>query len=343
LRIPLDERRFFGYNEIITIPKHNSMYLGVDVGSITTKAVATDEKDRILAKVYLRNSGRPLEAIKDSIRLIKEQLGNNLKVQGIGTTGSARHLAAYLLGADVVKNEITAHAVAVVDFLPEVRTIIEIGGQDSKIIVLQEGVVVDFAMNTICAAGTGSFLDQQASRLGISVEDFGQMALRAEKGARIAGRCTVFAETDMIHKQQIGFQTDEIIAGLCNSLVKNYLNDVGRGKDLFPPVVFQGGVAANPGIRKAFEEELQLTLIIPSHFEVMGALGAAKLARRANLSATHFKGFGMATRQCFTRSAECTKCGNSCEIIKLVVEDEVIACWGDRCGKFGEALSTHKR
>jgi predicted CoA-substrate-specific enzyme activase len=319
------------------------MYLGVDVGSITTKAVAIDEKDRILAKVYLRNSGRPLEAIKDSIRLIKEQLGNNLQVAGIGTTGSARHLAAYLLGADVVKNEITAHAVAVVDFLPEVRTIIEIGGQDSKIIILQEGVVVDFAMNTICAAGTGSFLDQQASRLGITVEAFGQMALQAEKGARIAGRCTVFAETDMIHKQQIGYQIDEIIAGLCNSLVKNYLNDVGRGKDLFPPVVFQGGVAANPGIRRAFEEELQLTLVVPDHFEVMGALGAAKLAHRANLSATHFKGFGIAGSTCSTRSTECAKCGNSCEIIELVVEEKVIACWGDRCGKFSEALSAHKQ
>ncbi len=323
------------------MPKHNSLYLGVDVGSITTKAVAIDEKDRILAKVYLRNSGRPLEAIKESIRLINDQLENNLKVGGIGTTGSARRLAAYLLGADVVKNEITAHAVAVVDLLPEVRTIIEIGGQDSKIIILQEGVVVDFAMNTICAAGTGSFLDQQASRLGISVEDFGRMALRAEKGARIAGRCTVFAETDMIHKQQIGFQTDEIIAGLCNSLVKNYLNDVGRGKDLFPPVVFQGGVAANPGIRRAFEEELQLTLVVPDHFEVMGALGAAKLARRADLPATRFKGFGIATSRCFTRSAECANCGNSCEIVELVVEDKVIACWGDRCGKFIEALSAH--
>jgi predicted CoA-substrate-specific enzyme activase len=183
--------------------KHNTMYLGVDVGSITTKAVATDEKDRILAKVYLRNAGRPLEAIKKGLRLIKDQLGNNLKAHGIATTGSARHLAAYLMGADVVKNEITAHAVAVIDFLPDASTIIEIGGQDSKIIILQEGVVVDFAMNTICAAGTGSFLDQQAARLGISVEDFGQMALRAEKKARIAGRCTVFAETDMIHKQQL--------------------------------------------------------------------------------------------------------------------------------------------
>jgi predicted CoA-substrate-specific enzyme activase len=315
------------------------MYLGVDVGSITTKAVATDEKDRVLAKVYLRNSGRPLEAIKEGLRLIKEQIGNNRKIHGIATTGSARHLAAYLLGADVVKNEITAHAVAVIDFLPDARTIIEIGGQDSKIIILQEGVVVDFAMNTVCAAGTGSFLDQQAARLGISVEDFGHMALGAQKKARIAGRCTVFAETDMIHKQQLGFQTDEIIAGLCNSLVKNYLNDVGRGKDLLSPLVFQGGVAANPGIRKAFEEELNLPLVVPPHFEVMGALGAAMLVRRANISDTKFKGFEVADSACFTRSIECEECDNSCEVVELVVEDKVIACWGDRCGRFSEALS----
>jgi predicted CoA-substrate-specific enzyme activase len=319
------------------------MYLGVDVGSITTKAVAIDERDRILAKVYLRNSGRPLEAIKEGLRSIKDQLGNNLKVRGVGSTGSARHLAAHLLGADVVKNEITAHAVAVIDFLPEARTVFEIGGQDSKIIILHEGVVVDFAMNTICAAGTGSFLDQQAARLGISVEDFGQLALRATKTARIAGRCTVFAETDMIHKQQLGFQTEEIIAGLCNSLVKNYLNDVGRGKDLLPPVAFQGGVAANPGIRKAFEEELGLAVVVPPYFEVMGALGAAKLARRANSSSTQFKGFEIAHRACFTRSTECDKCGNTCEVVELVVEEKVIACWGDRCGKFSDALSVQKK
>ena len=321
------------------MPKQTRLYLGIDCGSITTKAVATDEKDRILAKVYLRNSGRPLEAIKEGLRSIKDQLGNNLRIQGVGSTGSARHLAAYLLGADVVKNEITAHAVAVIDFLPEARTVIEIGGQDSKIIILHEGVVVDFAMNTVCAAGTGSFLDQQAARLGISVADFGQLALRAQKKARIAGRCTVFAETDMIHKQQLGFQTEEIIAGLCNSLVKNYLNDVGRGKDLFPPVAFQGGVAANPGIQKSFEDELGLAVVVPPHFEVMGALGAAKLARRTKSAATRFKGFEIANSACCTRSTECDRCGNSCEVVELVVEEEVIACWGDRCGKFSDALS----
>jgi predicted CoA-substrate-specific enzyme activase len=324
--------------QTIVTQKQGTIYLGVDIGSITTKAVAIDEQDQILAKVYLRNNGRPLEAIKEGLGLIKDQLGNTLKVNAVGSTGSARHLAAHLLGADVVKNEITAHAVAVIDFLPDARTVIEIGGQDSKIIILQEGVVVDFAMNTICAAGTGSFLDQQASRLGISVADFGQLALRATRKARIAGRCTVFAETDMIHKQQLGFQTEEIVAGLCDALVTNYLNDVGRGKDLLPPVAFQGGVAANLGIRKSFEEELGLSVVVPPQFEVMGALGVATLARRAGITKTRFKGFEIAQSASFTRSIECAKCDNTCEVVELVVEEKVIACWGDRCGRFSEAL-----
>jgi predicted CoA-substrate-specific enzyme activase len=322
----------------MSIRKHDGIYLGVDVGSITTKAVAVDEDNQILAKVYLRNNGRPLEAIKEGLGRIKDQLTKSGEVRAVGCTGSARHLAAHLLGADVVKNEITAHAVAVIDFLPEARTVIEIGGQDSKIIILQEGVVVDFAMNTVCAAGTGSFLDQQAARLGISVADFGQLALQASGKARIAGRCTVFAETDMIHKQQAGFQMEEIVAGLCDALVKNYLNDVGRGKDLLSPVAFQGGVAANPGIRKAFEEELNLSVVVPPQYEVMGAIGAATLARRAGNARTRFKGFEIVQSPSFTRSSECDQCDNTCEVVELVVEDEVIACWGDRCGRFSEAI-----
>lgn len=314
------------------------MYLGVDVGSITTKAVVINEHGGVLAKVYLRNSGRPLEAIKNGLQLISEHLGDHLRFKGVGTTGSARHLAAALLGADVVKNEIIAHALAVVDLYPEAKTIIEIGGQDSKIIILQEGVVIDFAMNTVCAAGTGSFLDQQAARLGIGVDQFGKIALSARRRARIAGRCTVFAETDMIHKQQLGFQTEEIIAGLCSALVKNYLNDVSRGKNLLPPVVFQGGVAANVGIRRAFEQELGLSLIVPEHFEVMGAIGAAKLAQRANISTTRFKGFDIFKRETYTRSIECSRCANSCDVVELVVEGEVVACWGDRCNEFNDLM-----
>jgi predicted CoA-substrate-specific enzyme activase len=309
-------------------------YLGIDVGSITTKLVVLDEGDQVLAKVYLRNSGRPLEAIQQGMETIFTQLGHSVPIAGVATTGSARHLAAYLVGADLIKNEITAHSIAVIDMFPEAKTIIEIGGQDSKVIVLREGVVVDFAMNTVCAAGTGSFLDQQAARLGISVEGFGALALRANHPVRIAGRCTVFAETDMIHKQQMGHSVEDIVAGLCDSLVKNYLNNVCRGKEILSPLVFQGGVAANRGIQKAIERELDTSLVIPEHFDVMGAIGAAKLVKRAKPPKTQFRGFDLHQKSCSTRGFECSECGNQCEVVQLLVDHQVVACWGDLCERY---------
>jgi len=309
-------------------------YLGIDVGSITTKLVVLNESDQILAKCYIRNSGRPIEAIQQGLEEILTQLGETLHIDGVATTGSARHLAAYLVGSDLIKNEITAHAIAVIDFLPEAKTIIEIGGQDSKVIVLKNGVVVDFAMNTVCAAGTGSFLDQQAARLGISIEAFGDLALKANHPVRIAGRCTVFAETDMIHKQQIGHSVEDIVAGLCDSLVKNYLNNVCRGKEILFPIVFQGGVAANRGIQKALEKELEVSLVIPKHFDVMGAIGAAKLVKKGKLSRTQFRGFDLPRKSCSTRGFECEECENQCEVIELLVDHQVVACWGDLCERY---------
>ncbi|MCX8119015.1 MAG: acyl-CoA dehydratase activase [Desulfobacterota bacterium] len=318
-----------------------AVYLGIDVGSITTKMVLLGEADEILASIYLRNNGRPVEAIQRGLEHLFTRVGREASLMGVATTGSARHLAASLVGADLVKNEITAHSVAVLDLYPEAKTIFEIGGQDAKVILLRNGVVVDFAMNTVCAAGTGSFLDQQAGRLGLSIEEFGRLALRARHPVRIAGRCTVFAETDMIHKQQIGHSMEDIIAGLCESLVKNYLNNVCRGKELLPPFIFQGGVAANPGIRKALEKELETPLFVPEHYGLMGAIGAAKLVKRARLSQTRFRGFESIRKPWVTRGFECNECGNQCEVIELVVADEVMACWGDLCeryrGKVGKA------
>jgi predicted CoA-substrate-specific enzyme activase len=309
-------------------------YLGIDVGSITTKMVVIDEADRVLSKIYLRNSGRPIEAIQKGMEFLRDQLGSGIPIQGVATTGSARQLAAYLVGADLIKNEITAHSVAVVDLFPKAKTIFEIGGQDSKVIVLRDGVVVDFAMNTVCAAGTGSFLDQQAARLGVSIEGFGDLALKANHPVRIAGRCTVFAETDMIHKQQMGHTVADIVAGLCDSLVRNYLNNVCRGKEILTPIVFQGGVAANQGIRKALERELETPLIIPEHFDVMGAMGAAKLVKKARPSKSQFKGFDLSGKSCETRGFECDECGNQCEVIQLLVDHQVAACWGDLCERY---------
>jgi predicted CoA-substrate-specific enzyme activase len=309
-------------------------YLGIDVGSITTKVVVIDERDQVLTKVYLRNSGRPIEAIQQGMREVLAHLGEGISINGVATTGSARHLAAYLVGGDLIKNEITAHSIAVIDLYPEVKTIIEIGGQDSKVILLRNGVVVDFAMNTVCAAGTGSFLDQQAARLGISIEEFGSLAFGANHSVRIAGRCTVFAETDMIHKQQMGHSVEDILAGLCDALVKNYLNNVCRGKEILSPIIFQGGVAANRGIQKAIERELETSLIVPEHFDVMGAIGAAKLVKKAKPLRTQFRGFELSKKSCSTRGFECGECGNQCEVIQLFVDDQAVAYWGDLCERY---------
>ena len=154
-------------------------YLGIDVGSISTNLVLIDEKNQVLFPLYIRTEGNPIRAIQRGLRELNDHIKNrhlNIDIAGVGTTGSARYLAGAITGADLVKNEITAHAKGVSRFIPEVRTVIEIGGQDSKIIILENGVAVDFAMNLICSAGTGAFLDAQAFRLGIPIEKFGEIA-----------------------------------------------------------------------------------------------------------------------------------------------------------------------
>jgi predicted CoA-substrate-specific enzyme activase len=309
-------------------------YLGVDVGSVSTNLVVIDEKAKVLAYVYERTRGQPISAVQNGLIKLKQNLSDNIKIAGVGTTGSARYLSGVIVGADIVKNEITAHAVAAQHVVPGVRTVLEIGGQDSKIILLRDGVVIDFAMNTVCAAGTGSFLDHQASRLGIPIEKFGTYALKAKTTCQIAGRCSVFAESDMIHKQQMGYRVEDIIYGLCQALVRNYLNNLAKGKDILPPVVFQGGVAANAGMKKAFEEALEMEIIVPQYYHVMGAIGAALLAKDRIDSQTNFKGFEVSKINYETSSFHCQGCANTCEIVKIQVAGETLARWGGRCGKW---------
>lgn len=311
-------------------------YLGIDVGSVSTNLVVIDDQNEVLVSLYIRTRGQPIKAVQDGLKQVAAEVGDSITIQGVGATGSARHLTSILVGADSVKNEITAHAVAASAVIPGVQTVLEIGGQDSKIILLRQGVVTDFAMNTVCAAGTGSFLDQQASRLNIPIEEFGGLALQSQAPVRIAGRCSVFAESDMIHKQQLGHNLEDIIAGLCEALVRNYLNNVGKGKEIVSPVAFQGGVAANVGIKAAFEKALGQEVIIPKHFNVMGAIGAAILARETvkKTKRTNFKGFDSSSFKYKAGSFECKGCSNLCEVIEIFHDQQVIARWGDRCGKW---------
>ena len=304
-------------------------YLGIDIGSISTKGVVIDASNNVLAKSYLWTSGNPIGAVKNILNDISAKLDKSYTVVNTGTTGSARKLIGTALGARVIKNEITAHAVGTLSVVPDACTVLEIGGQDSKIILIKDGVVMDYAMNTLCAAGTGSFLSSQAKRLDLEMEDFAELALKSNNPTKIAARCTVFAESDLVHKAQMGHSKADIVAGLCRAVVLNYLNNVGKGKQIKPPVVFQGGVSKNAAVVKEFEKELKTPIYVDPNGHIMGAIGVAALCKAVkeespfdfSITEIHFE----------TKGVECTKCPNSCEIIRVYKSGELLDSWGNKC------------
>lgn len=307
-------------------------YLGIDIGSISTKGVIIDDNDNIITSSYIWTEGNPVGAVKKLVSKLKKELPKDYRVKGIGTTGSARKLIGLMLDANVIKNEITAHAVGTLSVNPNVRTILEIGGQDSKIIIIENGVIVDYAMNTLCAAGTGSFLSSQAKRLDIDINDFGEIALKSKNPAKIAARCTVFAESDLIHKAQVGYSKEDIVAGLCKSIVLNYLNNVGKGKKIKSPIVFQGGVSKNKGVLKYFKEVLNEEVLVDPNSHLMGALGIAILSRKNKCGKVY--DLDIKDIEFNTKGSECSGCSNNCEILKIYKNEKLVDTWGSMCGKF---------
>jgi predicted CoA-substrate-specific enzyme activase len=317
--------------------------IGVDVGSISTKVVVLDDRNRVLAKRYLMTGGRPLEAVKRGLNEIGEEVGGRVIVRSVGSTGSGRHLTGHFIGADVVRNEITAQARAAVAIDPGVDTIFEIGGQDSKYIRVSNGAVVDFAMNSACAAGTGSFLEEQADRLRINVaNEFASLAMASAHPVALGERCTVFMESDLVHHQQRGATVQDLTAGLAYSIAHNYLNRVVHGRPIGERILFQGGVAHNASVVAAFESLLDRPVVVPPDHEVSGAIGAAILAREARLKAgpgwagSRFGGFDLEARTYEASTFECRACPNLCEISKIVVTGERPFFHGARCDKFEE-------
>ena len=307
----------------------NKCYLGIDIGSISTKGVIIDSNYNILSSNYIWTEGSPINAVKKLIKTLK--IPKDYKLFGIGTTGSARKLIGLMLGANVVKNEIICHAIGTLNFYPNTRTILEIGGQDSKIILLKDGIITDYAMNTLCAAGTGSFLSSQAKRLGIDIKDFGSLAIKSKNPVKIAARCTVFAESDLIHKAQLGYLKEDIVSGLCKSIVLNYLNNVGKGKKIIGPIVFQGGVSKNIGVVKYFKEILNEDIIVDDNSHLMGAIGAAILSSKQN-SNNEFN-LNINNIKFETKGFECNGCSNNCEIVKIFKDNKLIDSFGSRCNK----------
>jgi predicted CoA-substrate-specific enzyme activase len=311
---------------------NEAVFVGLDVGSVSTNLVLMGRDGAVLATDYSYTRGDPIGVTRESLG---RALGKRrAEVEGVGVTGSGRNLIGSVVGADVKRTEIIAHFKGAIRVRPACSTIIEVGGQDSKIVLVRDGMVADFNMNSICAAGTGAFLDSQARRLGLDVREIGDLALSAERAAPISGRCTVFAESDMIHRQQQGFGQQEILAGLCRSLVKNYLNNCAKGKPIREEVLFLGGGSNNRGIVEAFEQELGLEVIVPEHNDVMGALGMAEFARIEG-GPTRFKGLdAIADAEFETSSFSCDNCDNCCDVVKVTENGEPIAYWGGSCDRW---------
>ena len=310
-------------------------YLGVDVGSVSTNVVVIDKDLRVLSKRYLPTAGRPIEAVKQGLAEVGAEVGSRVKILGAGTTGSGRYLTGDMIGADVIRNEITAQATAAAAIDPTVDTIFEIGGQDSKYISLRDGAVVDFEMNKACAAGTGSFLEEQAERLGIRIKhDFESRAFESESPCRFGERCTVFMESDLVHAMNTGSGVEELTAGLAYSIAYNYLNKVVAGKRIGGRIFFQGGVAANKAVVSAFETITGKPITVPPHHEVTGAIGVATLAMRERSGNSAFKGFDLSERAYTVTTFECVECANRCDIRRVVFGEEKPLFYGSRCEKY---------
>lgn len=314
------------------------VYLGLDIGSLSTNVVLIDKEHRVIARRYLPTAGKPLEAIRRGLTEIYDEVGEDIEVIGAGTTGSGRYLTGDFIGADSIINEITAQATAAIDYDPTVDTIFEIGGQDSKYISIENGVVVDFEMNKVCAAGTGSFLEEQAEKLNINiVGQFGDMALGSECPAKLGDRCTVFMESDLNSFMQRGVRNDNLVGGLAYSIVYNYLQKVVGDRKVGNKIFFQGGVTNNKAVVAAFEQVTGKKIIIPPHFDVTGAIGAAITAKKimADGQKTRFKGFGVRNANYEISRFVCQSCTNHCEIRKVKIEGyKKPLYYGGRCEKW---------
>jgi predicted CoA-substrate-specific enzyme activase len=327
-------------------------YLGIDVGSVSTNLVVLDKDGNLLHEIYLRTQGRPIEVVSAGLKEIEEQLGGRIRVLGVGTTGSGRELIGELVGADTVNDEITAHKTGATYVcqrlgMEPVDTIFEIGGQDSKFIRLEKGIVVDFTMNEACAAGTGSFLEEQAEKLGISIKgEFASLALASAHPARLGERCTVFMERDVTALLLKGAELGDLCAGLAYSVALNYLNRVVRGRRIGNVIFFQGGTAYNDAVAAAFSQILEKPIIVPPHNGVIGAIGMALIARehmQAGDQATRFRGYDLSKVNFTTREFVCRACSNYCDMKEFKIEGER-SYWGDKCSdKFRKRARTDRK
>ena len=343
-RLVLKQTSFPGTNEIQKKPlrKRTRVYLGIDVGSTTTKYALINNDREIIHKTYVPTQGKPIEVTQRLLAFIRDDIGKRIEIVGTATTGSGRNVVGDFLNADLIIDEITAHARGAVEICPEVDTVFEIGGQDSKYISIANTYPLDFDMNKVCAAGTGSFLHELANKYGINiVGEFQEIALSSDRPVRLAERCTVFMESDLVSYHQKGVERRDLIAGLCYAIVYNYLNRVVGKRKIGQKVMFLGGPSLNKGVVAAFENVLGRGLLVPRHREVLGAYGAAvsvqEKMRLEGKSESTFRGLDSAIKDRMEYIEKICRadphCHNRCKL-KIYNFDGRPSIWGGECGRY---------
>lgn len=304
-------------------------WLGIDCGSVSIKLALIDKNRRLINSVYLKNKGI-IETVKEGLSYIYDK---DYEVVGAGCTGSGRQFLSLLVGADITKTEILSHTIATLHLYPEVSTIMDIGGEDCKIIEINNGILTNFIMNNICGAGTGAVIEAIASRLDMNIEDVGDLALSSNERLDFPGKCGIFCQSAVVNKLNSGAKKNNIMMGVVRALVNNYLA-LAKGIRLKPPYVFQGAVAQNKAVVKALEEQLNHGVIVPKECAIMGAIGIALITQENNINQTNFKGFKIRETGYNTINFRCHDCPNNCEVIQLYEENRLLGCIGSRCGKW---------
>jgi predicted CoA-substrate-specific enzyme activase len=317
-----------------TFVPHTEAFIGIDIGSTSTKMAVTDTSGNMLAGFYTRTAGKPLEAVQslfEALDIYVQRNGVTLTIKGAATTGSGRKFIGTLIGADVILDEISAHAKAAVALHSDVDTIIEIGGQDSKFTMLKNGNVVFSQMNNVCAAGTGSFIEEQAYKLGCSLSEYAHRAL-GKQSPVASDRCTVFMERDINYLMSKGYSTDELLATVLHSVVENYLSKVSGEAKIGKLVCFQGATAKNKALVAAFEQRLQKPIFVSKYCHLTGALGCALEVMETYTGKTKFRGIDLYKKDIPIKNEVCNLCTNHCKLKVATIDNEVVA-FGFLCGR----------
>ena len=317
----------------------NEYILGVDAGSTTTKAVLFNSAlKRVDSSCYLRTNGNPIEATIECLKALNHETTENIKIIDIAVTGSGREVVSVFLNNCKTFNEILAHARGAIEELPEVDTVFEIGGQDSKYVYMLNGIPVDYIMNEGCSAGTGSFLEESAAiDMQVPFTQISKIALKSDSPISFGERCAAFINTDLRNALQQGAQKEDVLAGLVYSIADNYISRLVNARQIGETIFFQGGVALNKAVALAMAKRTGKKVVVPKNPELMGCIGAALMAldlisKNQNYNYCSLDDL-LQNQMTIKGTFTCNSCENKCEIKKIDINNTIYP-FGGLCSKF---------